>query len=137
MIMKKIATLIAALAVSSALSAQARLSLVFRMADGSEYVVAADGLTATVDGDKLLVSNSSGTQTIALGTLEKMYFSGEESALESPETADDVPSMRVYTAAGVYVGSYGSAAEASNALPAGIYLFQTSSGTRKYKIRAL
>lgn len=75
--MKKILLLMAALLVSVGIQAQDFSYLRFNSGTGSEQCVSTDGLRIVFNNGNLVATSNDGNATIALSTMNFMYFSNE------------------------------------------------------------
>ena len=110
--------------------------LVFTNTSGVTTALAADGLTATVNGSMLVVTNASGTVSFVLTDLASMQFStdginlvdGLENVLQA-----DAP-VRVFTVAGLSLGEFDNLLQAAQRLGKGAYVIVQNGNSQKVVI---
>ena len=121
--MKKL-TLLFVLAVCAVMVQAASCNyLVFTNTNGTTTAFSVAGLTLSVDGTNLQVTNNEGTTNLVLTDLESMQFSENEdvpSGIENVLNADQP--LQVFTISGTALGSFGSLVEATQSLDAGVYV---------------
>lgn len=134
--MLKILILVAAMMTASSSLASDYPSLVFEMADGNNITLPSDGLTMEFNGSLLVASVGGTLIDIPVEELSKFYFSSDISGvLEVSGVAEECDSVRVFTAAGVYVGEFPSTNEARTNLQSGIYIIKSAHQTSKTVIK--
>ena len=127
--MKKIMLVLLVLASTLTAQADAYPYLTFQAMDGSKKSVEVASLVITVSDGKLLVTNTSGTQTFALAELSKMYFSSETTgikALDGESTTED-GEVEYYDLSGRRI--------AGLPLTRGIYVVKQNGRTRKVMVK--
>lgn len=113
--------------------AEAPLLMAFQTADGCVSTIAAEALSISVAGDKLLAANGAESLQFNLADLQKMFFTDQPAAAQFV-SADAAPSATTaYTLDGKAAGTFDSAAAALSALPAGVYMLHTADG-KSFKI---
>lgn len=104
--------------------------LTFKMADGSEMSVAADGLAINYSEGSLLLKSATVDESIATANISSMRFTTEAAAVEG--ISDILSSQSEYfDLSGVRVGIFESLNEARKALPAGTYIMRSNNKTIK------
>ncbi len=111
------------------------LRLVFETADGDVHTYSADALTMTIGDGRLTVANASQTDKLDLNQLVKMYFTGEPAGITEASDIAGHGEADVFTPEGRYAGRFTSAAQAAQALPAGIYIILTGGNAHKICVR--
>ena len=125
--------------VAGALSAQAYdfPYLTVRTVDGVEVHVAVESLVLTVVDGKLVATNGDGEQIFAVENLSKMYFS--EDGVNDPNAIGTVVTddgdIDVFSIDGVFMGSFGSRAEALGTLRKGVYVMKQNGKTFKMAVK--
>lgn len=103
-------------------------SMEFKYSDGTTKVLTAPGLTITVEGANLKVTNSDGqTLSIPSASLASMQFVNGDASGVSEITADNSP-VKVYNVNGIYVGEFDSFNDAKASLPQGVYVIRNAEG---------
>lgn len=91
-------------------------------------------MTFTEEGDKLTVSNGEESRTMNVADLEKMYFSTTKATGINELVADNGP-LQLYTASGIYLGTFSSKSDIENNVDAGVYIVKTNGKTTKIAVR--
>ena len=118
-----------AVALFASLTASADFAyLLFETSDGSQTTIRAQGVSITVDGNKLVAVNSENeTFSSELSELTFMQFTDTQSAVADVEVSSDT-SVTVFNLDGTKAGSFGSFVEAHKTLTPGVYILQNSNG---------
>ena len=135
--MKKSVFILMALAGSLAAQADDFPYLTIQATDGTEQSVAVESLKLTFSNGQLVATNSDGTQTFALSSLSKMYFSTTQTAGIST-TISSTPtegSVEVYSLSGMFMGQFESMTKAKESLRPGVYVMKTKTRTLKITVK--
>lgn len=134
---KKLLSFIIVLALScGAAAAGSTLQLAFMTGDGNVTAIDATSLSMTVSEDHLLVSNSTGSMSLNLSDLVKMYFTDSASGMELMPVNMTATEVCAYTTDGRFAGKFDSVTKAMSSLPAGIYILKTTDNqTLKIAVR--
>ena len=124
-IMRRVLTIMAAVAFCMLTHAADYKYLVIETNDGTAYSLTAIGQTITFPNGNLV--SSDGT-TIPLTALSKMYFSETSGISEMNSTSAAEGSVTVYTTTGALIGMFDNAAAAKNTLRKGVYVMKSSNG---------
>lgn len=116
----------------SALAAEP-LYLTFRLSNGAERSFRSNGLSMTVSGDMLLISNEEMQAELSIGSLVSMRFT--EKALSGVMEINDSDSVTVYSLKGEKVGEFKTAAIAEKTLPVGSYILKSADKSIKKIIK--
>lgn len=101
-------------------------SMLFHCTDGSDHLIAVEGLEITVASDILTAKCASGASLVLpVGQIENMQFSDNSSLVDAAVGACEV---EVFGLDGIYMGKKASVADAMAELPAGAYVLRASSG---------
>lgn len=104
--------------------------LTFRMTDGSELSVAAEGLAINYADGNLLLKSTTVDQTIPSDQVKAMRFTTSTDAVD--EMTDILSSEADYfDLSGIKVGRFSSSDEARNVLPSGTYIVRSNKKTIK------
>ena len=104
--------------------------LTFRMTDGSELSVAAEGLAINYADGNLLLKSTTVDQTIPSDQVKSMRFTTSTDAVD--EMTDILSSEADYfDLSGIKVGRFSSSDEARNVLPSGTYIVRSNKKTIK------
>lgn len=135
--MKKTIVFLMAMAGNLAALAYEYPYLTIQTVDGTEKSVAVESLKLTFSDDKLVVTNSDGTQTFTLSSLSKMFFSASQTAgiSDATTTTDADGSAEVYSVSGMFLGQFESIAKAKESLKPGIYVVKTKTKTLKISVK--
>lgn len=124
--MKKILLILALLLPQLRLAADGYSHLTFLTTEGPRQI-GVNNLQIALAGDMLNASNGVETLSLSLASLQKMYFSGEDttawSGVDEVVFSDAEPVM-VYTPAGVLIGEYKTLLNAVTTLHGGVYVFR-------------
>lgn len=132
--MKKFMLSISAMALFAQCYAADLSYLTFLSKDGTKTSYSIKNLNLVYEGDILKLSNDEISQELNISDLVKMYFSeNSESSGIAAITLDDNQTVEVYRLNGVRVGTFEY--KDALALPAGIYLLKSESGTTKLTIK--
>lgn len=102
-------------------------SMEFKTTDGSSKTIGTTGLTITVNGDQLLVTNTAGeTATFEASALATMQFVGGDAGVETLLFGSGT--VEAYTVDGQYAGKFDSVNEARLSLSNGIYILKGAQG---------
>lgn len=124
--MKKL--LLCALLALAACTASAYNFMEFKYADGKVKTLSTVGLTITVDGTNLLISNLAGESlNVASDNLVSMQFTDDNSA-KVATIIDLNSSVDAYNLEGVHFGKFDSAKDAHASLQPGVYVLKNSEG---------
>lgn len=124
--MKKL--LLIAIAIVASVSAYAYDYLCINKTDGYIKAYVVDGLTLTVSGDNLVITNDAGQQaTEPLAELASMEFSNEATGVNDA-LADADTAVTLFTIDGVALGEFSSLNAALNSLSNGVYVIKKSNG---------
>ena len=96
--------------------------LVFTNTAGTTTAMTVDGLTMTVNGTSLQVTNTTGSVNITLTDLEAMQFSSTDTITALDHVLDADKPLQVFTPMGVSLGSFESLIEAARRLDKGTYI---------------
>jgi len=108
--------------------------LIFQQQDGTTSSVTALGTTITFSGGNLIATQDGETTTIALASMDKMYFSST-SGIDRPTTAEADGKKQVYTTAGNYLGTFDESESLEGKLQKGLYVIKQNGETRKVVVR--
>lgn len=109
--------------------------LSFETTGGTITSYAADGLTMTVAGGKLIVTTADGNSSeLSLSELSRMFFSSEASAISDVPAGKDA-AVSVYPLTGVSRGSFSSMESARRSLQGGVYVVRTDGRTFKMTVK--
>ena len=110
--------------------------LVFQKGDGTKQSVTAMGATITFNGDEATVVNGSESATFTLSELSSMFFSttAETTAISELAATNDAE-VEVYSASGVYVGSFSNIETLKDKLQGGVYIVKQNGETTKIAVR--
>lgn len=103
------------------------LQMVFETSDGNIHAFTAKNLTMKVENNALKVFNGTESTEFGLSTLKKMYFSSGQTGIALPAVNYTDKAVEAYTPQGILTGTFESASEAANNLPAGVYILKSSS----------
>ena len=104
--------------------------LTFRMTDGSELSVAAEGLAINYADGNLLLKSTTVDQIIPSDQVKAMRFTTSTDAVD--EMTDILSSEADYfDLSGIKVGRFSSSDEARNVLPSGTYIVRSNKKTIK------
>ena len=104
--------------------------LTFRMTDGSELSVAAEGLAINYADGNLLLKSTTVDQIIPSDQVKSMRFTTSTDAVD--EMIDILSSEADYfDVSGIKVGRFSSSDEARNVLPSGTYIVRSNKRTIK------
>ena len=112
--------------------------LTFEDSSGSTTSMSVESLEITVSDGSLVVTNSEKSTSLSLTSLSKMYFTATDmtdtSVIEEINLTVDEP-VEILSLTGISLGTYSSIETAHLALPYGIYIIKTTSGTHKMSIK--
>lgn len=110
-------------------------SMEFRLTDGSTCNIGAEGLVITVsDGKIIAINEAKETLELASSDLSSMQFSDTETEVDKIFDFSDT-NLTVYHLNGVEAGHFTSIKDASENLPAGVYVVTNEDGeTLKLKL---
>ena len=109
--------------------------MTFTKADGTAASIGVSNLEMTISDGKLVATNGSETLTLTPADLAKMAFTENATAITSATTDSNDGTVKVFNAAGMYVGEYANADEARQHLTAGVYIIKSKSLTSKLSVR--
>ena len=132
--MKRILTAIGLFAGVLAAHAYDYPYLTVQTTDGTTKSVSVESLVLTFQNGQLVATNGDGSQSFALSSLSKMFFSTTTNAIERP-AATASGTVEVYSLSGIALGRYESMTQAKNALKQGIYLMKQNGQTKKVAIK--
>ena len=103
-------------------------SLKFNTADGQSCLVDVTGLTISISGQDMVVTNSNGDSwTSSFASLVSMEFVTDQAGVSDLST-EIASSFTIYNLEGVELGKYVSLEQANANLPSGVYLLKKNDG---------
>lgn len=113
----------------AAISASATFShLCFTTTGGTEHHLRISGMAISLSETTISASHSEGTLELDLTELQSLKFTdGTSSAIGITTETDGITT--IYRLDGTVAGTFGSATEAVESLPSGIYLIHDSNGS--------
>lgn len=133
--MKKKVLIIIAAAVSIGTSAETYNYLTFSETSGAETSVSVSGLSIAYSNGNMIATNSSGTTTIALTSLSKMYFSETSTVGIAINSVSETQPVTVYSVSGERLGTYTDVAALKEALRQGVYVIEANGETSKILVK--
>lgn len=111
-------------------------SLVFQDNSGTT-AIDLSSLVITVADGKLVATNASGTVTLSLSDLTKMYFSNDDATtgIKQAETTGEASPVQAYDIAGRSMGTFDSLASAKAQLRQGVYVIKQNNKTFKIVVK--
>lgn len=109
--------------------------LTFEQADGSELAFDVESLEMYFDGGTLYVQNASGSKSLAVSDLKRMYFSSVADGVTEISASPKSTSISAYDLTGKYVGQFASVNQLQTALPKGIYVVKQNTKTSKIVVK--
>ena len=107
--------------------------LVFQKSDGTQVAFDVNALEITVEGETLAVTNSVTSESLDINTLVSMCFSKDNTtAIKDVQETSGRETVEVYSATGVFLGTYPSAEMARNAVSHGVFVFKMKGSTVKF-----
>ena len=127
--------LILCMAICCTLMAQAATYsyLVFTSTAGTATVLPVDGLSMSVNGSELVITQSDSNVRFVLTELATMQFSNDPMAIDQILEAD--APVQVFSLTGTALGTFPSLLEATRQLSAGAYVVSNGSVTQKIVVK--
>ena len=127
--MKKILLCLFVGLVAFSASAASYSFMQFTDKDGNSQYVSANGLTITIDGASLVVTNSSGDElTFEAADLVSMKFTNSNGSNAIKTISFENGEVEAYGLDGLYAGKYQTVDEAKNSLSNGVYVLKNGQG---------
>lgn len=136
--MRKFLLFFGMLIVAVTASAVEYKSMCFTTSDGNSHFISLEGLEISVDNSNLLAKAGEESLTLPVSNLVSMEFSETLAAVDAVEANGESSPVIVYGIDGTVKGSYGSALDATESLPAGLYIIKaanTQGSTSKLSVR--
>lgn len=111
--------------------------LTFQKTDGTATSLTAAGLTMTFSGSQVTVTSGDEMATFEVSELGKMFFGNEkiETGIDLSELSGTLALVTVYTAAGVFVGTFAADVDWQSRLSSGMYIVKGKDSVRKVVVR--
>ncbi len=109
--------------------------LTFEQTDGTELSFDVESLEMYFDGGNLYVQNASGSKTLSVSDLKRMYFSSVVDGVTELTASSKATSLSAYDLTGKYVGQFASVSQLQTALPKGIYVVKQNTKTSKIVVK--
>lgn len=114
---------------SGLINAESYKSLEITKVDNSTAVVAADGLTLTIDGNMVVLANANGEITrMRADEISGMQFTDEVASRVHMVSATTDGPVEAYTVEGTFAGEFNSLNDALASLSAGTYIINYGKG---------
>ncbi|MDY6206050.1 MAG: hypothetical protein SPI30_04780 [Prevotella sp.] len=112
-----------------------RAKVSFSETSGAETSVSVSGLSIAYSNGNMIATNSSGTTTIALTSLSKMYFSETSTVGIAINSVSETQPVTVYSVSGERLGTYTDVAALKEALRQGVYVIEANGETSKILVK--
>ena len=109
--------------------------LVFESAEGTQKAMTVDGLTMVCEDGCLKATNADGRQSFDLASLGRMFFSNASTGIDNARNILAGQPLKVYTAAGVYCGTFTREQLAGGVIEPGAYIVKSGAEVKKVILR--
>lgn len=130
-----IIALAALLSAHTAAHADGYKYLSFEKSNGDIMSVDVASLQMTFDGGRLLIANDAGTYELSTADITRMFFADAPQTGISDASATDDGKVQVYTASGVYVGTFDSEKSFAARSSHGVYIVKQNGRTLKTTVK--
>lgn len=109
--------------------------LTFEQADGGLLSFDVESLEMYFDGGTLYVQNASGSKSLTVSDLKRMYFSSEATGITDLSATSKAGPLSVYDLTGKSVGQFGSVSQMQSTLSKGVYVVKQNNHTSKIVVK--